>query len=207
MLSPQGPSLLDFMNKNANFLLKGVAQMAKHLFEALDCMFLPYTVAKRLVGPLQPPFRSCPCAVEVNSHGFTSASLSFYCAPSAPTRAFHRSLLDAIPVSVLHGDMHLIHTDLKPENILLTESGYTHEGRRRVPRNYAVRIIDFGGATDEDHSDTSIVSTRHYRAPEVIVGVCNFWDDFSCDTSPPFRCISRTCIFACLSAIALREGI
>ena len=73
--------------------------------------------------------------------------------------------------TVLHTDLKLIHTDLKPENILLTESGYTHEGRRRVPRNYAVRIIDFGGATDEDHSDTSIVSTRHYRAPEVIVGM------------------------------------
>uniref|UniRef100_A0A6U8KXS1 Protein kinase domain-containing protein n=1 Tax=Eutreptiella gymnastica TaxID=73025 RepID=A0A6U8KXS1_9EUGL len=102
-----GPSLLDFMNKNASFLLKGIAQMTKHLCECLD---------------------------------------------------------------FLHTELKLIHTDLKPENILLTESGYTHEGRRRVPRNYAVRIIDFGGATDEDHSDTSIVSTRHYRAPEVIVG-------------------------------------
>lgn len=102
-----GPSLLDFMNKNATFLLKGIAEITKHLCEALD---------------------------------------------------------------FLHSEMHLIHTDLKPENILLAETGYTHEGRRRVPRNYGIKIIDFGGATDEDHSDTSIVSTRHYRAPEVIVG-------------------------------------
>eukprot|EP00996_Jenningsia_fusiforme_P004176 NODE_497_length_2173_cov_38.969868_g457_i0.p1 GENE.NODE_497_length_2173_cov_38.969868_g457_i0~~NODE_497_length_2173_cov_38.969868_g457_i0.p1 ORF type:complete len:538 (-),score=114.00 NODE_497_length_2173_cov_38.969868_g457_i0:560-2122(-) len=70
----------------------------------------------------------------------------------------------------LHTEMNLIHTDLKPENILVCESGYTHEGRRRVPRSYRVRIIDFGGATDEGHSGSSIVSTRHYRAPEVILG-------------------------------------
>eukprot|EP00668_Euglena_longa_P048367 GGOE01065435.1.p1 GENE.GGOE01065435.1~~GGOE01065435.1.p1 ORF type:complete len:446 (+),score=43.73 GGOE01065435.1:71-1408(+) len=102
-----GPSLLDFINKNATFLLKGIAEITRQLCEALD---------------------------------------------------------------FLHTEMKLIHTDLKPENILLVEGGYTHEGRRRVPRSYNIRVIDFGGATDEDHSDTSIVSTRHYRAPEVIVG-------------------------------------
>eukprot|EP00667_Euglena_gracilis_P017396 EG_transcript_18328 len=102
-----GPSLLDFINKNATFVLKGIAEITRQLCEALD---------------------------------------------------------------FLHTEMSLIHTDLKPENILLVEGGYTHEGRRRVPRSYNIRIIDFGGATDEDHSDTSIVSTRHYRAPEVIVG-------------------------------------
>eukprot|EP01012_Entosiphon_sulcatum_P002555 TRINITY_DN1054_c0_g1_i1.p1 TRINITY_DN1054_c0_g1~~TRINITY_DN1054_c0_g1_i1.p1 ORF type:complete len:392 (-),score=44.46 TRINITY_DN1054_c0_g1_i1:11-1186(-) len=79
-----------------------------------------------------------------------------------------RQILEAL--NWLHNVVGMIHTDLKPENILLAQSGYTHEGKRRVPTSYEIRIIDFGGATDEEHSDDSIVSTRHYRAPEVILG-------------------------------------
>ena len=33
-----------------------------------------------------------------------------------------------------------------------------------------IRLIDFGSATYDDEHHSTIVSTRHYRAPEVILG-------------------------------------
>ncbi|CAI0547517.1 unnamed protein product [Linum tenue] len=72
-------------------------------------------------------------------------------------REIGRQLLDC--VAFMH-DLRLIHTDLKPENILLVSSDYD-----KVP----------------DYRDqTYIVSTRHYRAPEVILGLgwsypCDVW--------------------------------
>lgn len=34
-----------------------------------------------------------------------------------------------------------------------------------------VRLIDFGSATFDDEHHSTVVSTRHYRAPEVILGI------------------------------------
>eukprot|EP01002_Notosolenus_urceolatus_P000299 NODE_1074_length_1590_cov_464.645685_g884_i0.p1 GENE.NODE_1074_length_1590_cov_464.645685_g884_i0~~NODE_1074_length_1590_cov_464.645685_g884_i0.p1 ORF type:complete len:415 (+),score=127.25 NODE_1074_length_1590_cov_464.645685_g884_i0:164-1408(+) len=77
----------------------------------------------------------------------------------------------------LHNTMRLIHTDLKPENILFEEWDEDERTNRRfdkqqprAPKSWKIRVIDFGGTTDERHSAHSIVSTRHYRAPEVILG-------------------------------------
>lgn len=33
-----------------------------------------------------------------------------------------------------------------------------------------MHLIDFGSATFEDEYHASVVSTRHYRAPEIILG-------------------------------------
>lgn len=41
----------------------------------------------------------------------------------------------------------------------------------RVPKSPAIKLIDFGSAIFEDQHHSSIVSTRHYRAPEVILGL------------------------------------
>ncbi|KAL4114109.1 hypothetical protein PRIC2_014789 [Phytophthora ramorum] len=41
----------------------------------------------------------------------------------------------------------------------------------RPPANNAVKLIDFGGATYEDESKSSIINTRQYRSPEVILGL------------------------------------
>ena len=43
---------------------------------------------------------------------------------------------------------------------------------RRVKRT-DVRLIDFGSATFDHEHHSTIVSTRHYRAPEVILGERN----------------------------------
>ncbi|XP_068623557.1 uncharacterized protein [Battus philenor] len=83
----------------------------------------------------------------------------------------------------------LTHTDLKPENILFVDSDYevvsvynsskkTHD-LLRVKRS-DVRLIDFGSATFDHEHHSTIVSTRHYRAPEVILELgwsqpCDVW--------------------------------
>lgn len=33
-----------------------------------------------------------------------------------------------------------------------------------------IRLIDFGSATFQDEHHSTVVSTRHYRAPEIILG-------------------------------------
>ncbi|CAJ0935381.1 unnamed protein product, partial [Mesorhabditis belari] len=79
----------------------------------------------------------------------------------------------------------LTHTDLKPENLLFLSSEFdTAEGRRKKPikiiRDAGVRLIDLGSATFDDEHHSTIVSTRHYRAPEVILELgwtqpCDVW--------------------------------
>uniref|UniRef100_A0AAQ5Y6K3 dual-specificity kinase n=1 Tax=Amphiprion ocellaris TaxID=80972 RepID=A0AAQ5Y6K3_AMPOC len=78
----------------------------------------------------------------------------------------------------------LTHTDLKPENILFIDSDYDMEYNREMKRdertlkNPDIKIVDFGNATYDHEHHTSVVSTRHYRAPEVILDLG--WDH-SCD--------------------------
>ena len=97
---------------------------------------------------------------------------------------------------VLH-DLNLIHTDLKPENILLVTNSYqTFTYNRNIPSSSTtvqriarqrrvlldteIRLIDFGSATFDDEYHSSVVSTRHYRAPEIILNLgwsypCDIW--------------------------------
>ncbi|EFJ20930.1 hypothetical protein SELMODRAFT_176785 [Selaginella moellendorffii] len=92
-------------------------------------------------------------------------------------------------VAYLH-ELSLIHTDLKPENILLVSSAYVktldYKSARpdkhltRTPTSAEIRLIDFGSATFENQHHSSIVSTRQYRAPEIILGLgwsyaCDLW--------------------------------
>ncbi|KAJ1335061.1 dual-specificity kinase [Microdochium nivale] len=114
--------------------------------------------------------------------------------PNSQIHNFARQLFTS--VAFLH-DLNLIHTDLKPENILLCDSAYqTFTYNRRIPSSSAgvnrqatqrkvlldteIRLIDFGSATFEDEYHSSVVSTRHYRAPEIILGLgwsfpCDIW--------------------------------
>ncbi|XP_030548763.1 serine/threonine-protein kinase AFC3 isoform X1 [Rhodamnia argentea] len=103
-------------------------------------------------------------------------------------REFGRQLLES--VAYMH-DLRLIHTDLKPENILLVSSESikipnhkrTNSGAmqyRCLPKSSAIKVIDFGSTAYDNQNHSSIVSTRHYRAPEVILGLgwsypCDLW--------------------------------
>lgn len=101
-------------------------------------------------------------------------------------------------MAVLHR-LKLVHTDLKPENILLCSNDSKLSGPRvshhlppvrkadpkvkgskskSILRNTDIRLIDFGSATFESEYHSSVVSTRHYRAPEIILG------EWTCDNGP-----------------------
>ncbi|KAG8925709.1 dual specificity protein kinase kns1 [Tulasnella sp. 419] len=107
--------------------------------------------------------------------------------PRQHIQDFARQLLQS--VAFLH-DLNLIHTDLKPENILLVDDSFKTVNvpipgskrntvrQKRVLNNSEVRLIDFGSATFEDEYHPTVVSTRHYRAPEIILGLG--WS-FPCD--------------------------
>jgi len=99
-----------------------------------------------------------------------------------------------LSVSFLHSHR-LTHTDLKPENVLFYDSDYVKDypasSRRkegddresrpkkvRILKNPEIRLIDFGSTTFDHEHHSSIVQTRHYRAPEVILELG--WDQ-SCD--------------------------
>uniref|UniRef100_G3QCD1 dual-specificity kinase n=1 Tax=Gasterosteus aculeatus aculeatus TaxID=481459 RepID=G3QCD1_GASAC len=75
----------------------------------------------------------------------------------------------------------LTHTDLKPENILFICSDYDQrECEEKKLRSLDVKVVDFGTATFDHEHHESLVSTRHYRAPEVILDLgwnqsCDVW--------------------------------
>lgn len=95
-------------------------------------------------------------------------------------------------VMFLH-DLDLIHTDLKPENILFGNSSSvpkpyrsswkkhkTTGPERAVLSDTSIHLIDFGSSIFHDEYHSPVVSTRHYRAPEVILGIgwsfpCDMW--------------------------------
>lgn len=90
-----------------------------------------------------------------------------------------------IAVKFMH-DNRLTHTDLKPENILFFDSSHdvVFDPKKkqdfRFVRNPEIRLIDFGSATFDHEHHSTIVSTRHYRAPEVILELgwaqpCDVW--------------------------------
>ncbi|XP_038550870.1 dual specificity protein kinase CLK4-like [Micropterus salmoides] len=80
----------------------------------------------------------------------------------------------------------LTHTDLKPENILFVCSDFDLEYNdetkceERKLRSLDVKVVDFGTAKFDHEHHESLVSTRHYRAPEIILDLgwnqsCDVW--------------------------------
>ncbi|KAM0788289.1 hypothetical protein ACM66B_001435 [Microbotryomycetes sp. NB124-2] len=102
--------------------------------------------------------------------------------PLSHVQSFARQLLSS--VTFVHR-MQFIHTDLKPENILLEDGRADivpakRYKNRKILRNTSIRLIDFGSATGAKDYHASVVSTRHYRAPEIILGLgwsfpCDAW--------------------------------
>jgi len=100
-----------------------------------------------------------------------------------------KQLLKAL--KFMHRELKLTHTDLKPENILLQSMAPPRtcrfprerawlESQRSSFRNgdippylrpvsADIKIIDFGNATYEEEHHSSIINTRQYRGPEVVL--------------------------------------
>merc|ERR1719433_1473044 len=113
-------------------------------------------------------------------------------------QSFAKQSMEAL--NFLHGHLHMTHTDLKPENILLqsTERSITSPfprecdwlrrngssssktqslGDYQRPANNRIKLIDFGNATYADEHHSSIINTRQYRGPEVLLSLG--WDERS----------------------------
>lgn len=105
--------------------------------------------------------------------------------PQRHIQHFARQLFESI--AFIHG-LTLVHTDLKPENILLINSRWCqaqpegiitrkrkelfHQSNPdRILLHTDIRLIDFGSAIFDSEYHPSVVSTRHYRAPEIILGL------------------------------------
>eukprot|EP01029_Cantina_marsupialis_P030078 TRINITY_DN794_c0_g1_i1.p1 TRINITY_DN794_c0_g1~~TRINITY_DN794_c0_g1_i1.p1 ORF type:complete len:558 (+),score=100.01 TRINITY_DN794_c0_g1_i1:171-1844(+) len=95
-------------------------------------------------------------------------------------RAFPLYYVQRVTVQMLQcldflKSIELIHTDLKLENILTVDKEvrevYMGGTSIFVPVSDEIKVIDFGSATfDYDHK-SSVISTRQYRAPEVMMGL------------------------------------
>ena len=71
----------------------------------------------------------------------------------------------------------------------LTRSAKENSYFKNLPKSSAIKLIDFGSTTFDHQDHTYVVSTRHYRAPEVILGsycfllifaVCYFYVHYFC---------------------------
>ncbi|KAI9362966.1 kinase-like protein [Zopfochytrium polystomum] len=102
--------------------------------------------------------------------------------PTWQIQEFAHQIVEA--VQFLHG-LGLIHTDLKPENLMLQNTNsVVVDVKDNRPRkeliDTRIKLIDFGSAIFETDYHSSVVSTRHYRAPEIIMGLgwsspCDMW--------------------------------
>lgn len=116
--------------------------------------------------------------------------------PGSHVQAISKQLIRS--VCFLH-DLGIIHTDLKPENVLLCDETYVGKpltpqmfsslsprrksacgGERKFLTNPEVKLIDFGSAVFHNEFHPAIISTRHYRAPEIVLGLgwsfpCDIW--------------------------------
>jgi serine/threonine protein kinase len=101
-------------------------------------------------------------------------------------------------LAFLHDTLRMTHTDLKPENVLLysqqpaqpstfprevewmRHNGHPPDYNKKQylrPVNSDIKIIDFGNATYENEQHSSIINTRQYRGPEVLLS-CG-WNELS----------------------------
>ena len=73
-------------------------------------------------------------------------------------RTYTRQILDAL---IALDEARIVHCDLKPENVLLD----------RRSNSTDITLIDFGSACFESSTMYSYIQSRHYRSPEVILGL------------------------------------
>lgn len=94
--------------------------------------------------------------------------------PLDTVKTIGKQLLESL--NFMHNN-ELVHTDLKLENILFVDKKIHRREYKILGENTEyqkpicddIKVIDFGGATFSDQAKSTIINTRQYRAPEVIL--------------------------------------
>lgn len=95
-------------------------------------------------------------------------------------RSFMWQIINALHILHTNG---IVHTDLKLENILLKyERMIDRDGfdMKTQKPSTGIKLIDFGSSDSGTHWHKHLVTTRHYRAPEILMGLkwgyeCDIW--------------------------------
>jgi dual-specificity kinase len=104
--------------------------------------------------------------------------------PSLVLHDLHLIHTDLKPENILlvHNDYKTVHVPVPGKVILIQfyfrpSSNYVIVSQRNAPtkakrilHSTDIRLIDFGSATFENEYHSTVVCTRHYRAPEIILG-------------------------------------
>ncbi|KZT29910.1 kinase-like protein [Neolentinus lepideus HHB14362 ss-1] len=98
--------------------------------------------------------------------------------PRQHIQSFAKQLLGS--VAFLH-ELHIIHADLRPEIALLVDSDYRTvpvpgeenalPTQKRILNSTEIRLTGFSSAAFEEEHHSTVVSTRLYLAPEIILGL------------------------------------
>ena len=155
-----GPSLYDYLkrNKYQPFPMNYVRDFSRQLLEAIEFLH---------------SFR----LIHTDCKLIATFPFSLFGANSTNTN------LDLLYLNVIYFGNDAV----KPENILVTKCRDVSYGYQQLPESTRIKVIDFGGATYDDEKKSSVVNTRQYRAPEVILG---------CGWSMPSDLWSAGCIMA-----------
>ena len=145
--------ILEFLAKSKAFNESHVVKLVEHfdygdhyclVYELLGPTLYDVVRANHYKGPVHPGF------------------------PIHQVQHIAKQLLES--VDFLHLQR-VVHTDLKLENVSLTSSEMVPTVHHLVfPAQSSIKLIDFGGAVHYDEDRSSVINTRQYRAPEVILG-------------------------------------
>lgn len=122
-----------------------------------------------------------------NTHNFMKEN-SFCPFPNSHIQAFAWQLFNS--VAYMH-DLGIIHTDIKPQNIVLDDCAYLNfdkygverlasicvgsdilgPSKRKILRNTRIHLVDLSSAQFDDQRRSRIISTKFYRAPEVLLDI------------------------------------
>ena len=156
-----GPSLYDFLRKNAYRPFPGplVRAFGKQLLEATA-----YLHSLRLVHTDLKPENILLTSGDYDRPAVAAAAAAGGGAATTASDAGAASTAVAAPVASAAGSS-------AAAAAAAAAASTSSRAPARVPRSSDVRVIDFGSATFDDAHHSAVVSTRHYRAPEVILGL------------------------------------
>ncbi|XP_016440940.1 serine/threonine-protein kinase AFC2 isoform X3 [Nicotiana tabacum] len=160
-----GPSLYDFLRKNyyRSFPIDLVREIGRQL---LECVAFMHDL--RLIH------------TDLKPENILLVSPDYIKVPDYKVKIGRCGQLGTILCLVPHLQWWMVnvffHYYLKFSSRSPTDSSYY----KRVPKSSAIKVIDFGSTIYDRQDQKYIVSTRHYRAPEVILGLgwryaCDIW--------------------------------